>query len=60
MGAGAFEDDAGFIYTIDQKPVWFDVAFPPGFEIAGQNMIPAFSVKVFFLNQLTNDAFDTL
>ena len=44
VGASAVENHLlrGFVDTVDKKPIWFNVAFPPAFIIPMQGMIFVF------------------
>jgi hypothetical protein len=44
MSSRSFKDDFIATQAINQKPVWFDMAFPTAFEIADKFMIAVLMV----------------
>jgi len=60
MCAGAFKDNAEAIYSVDQQPVRFNMAFSPIPEIADQGMIPVFTINDLSFDQDLHDGLDMI
>jgi hypothetical protein len=56
-----FKDNRVFINPLDQKPIQFNTAFPPVFEVPGQEMVVVFPFQRGFVNEtdlLPHNGFD--